>query len=131
MITGEKLALTLYPRDKSPGCSSEMCSLRDSYQMLEETGITIYGISAGSAESHQEFREEYNLLFHLLVDGDLEIAEKYDARSRLGIIGFSVKRITYLIDEEGSIKVIFGREGGDVKTKEHAKQISQFWGFKS
>lgn len=107
-----------------------MCSLRDSHQMFEETGITIYGISAGSAESHQEFREEYNPLFHLLVDEDLEIVEKYDARSRLGIIGFSVKRITYLIDEEGPIEDIFGREEGDVKTKEHAKQISQFWVLK-
>jgi thioredoxin-dependent peroxiredoxin len=128
---GEKIALAFYPKDFTPGCTSEMCSLRDGYEIFEDTGITVYGISGGSAESHQEFREKHNLPFHLLMDEDLEIAQKYDASSRLSVIGLGVKRVTYLIDEEGIVEGIFGGDAEEkVKSSEHAKQISQFWGLK-
>lgn len=129
---GQKLVLYFYPRDFTPGCTAEACSIRDNYQLFEGSGIPIFGISGGTAKLHQNFRKKYGLPFNILMDEELSIAKLYDARSRLSILGIGVKRITYLIDEEGKIEGIFGgSEGLDkVRTKEHADQIIKHWGLK-
>jgi len=81
---------------------------------------------------HQKFREKHNLPFNILLDEDLEIAKLYGAYSKLDVIGMGVKRITYLIDEEGKIEGIFGgSEGIDkVRSTKHAEQLVEFWGLK-
>jgi len=129
---GKKLVLYFYPKDFTPGCTAEACSLRDSYQIFEGSGIPIFGISGGSVELHQNFREKYNLPFNILMDENLNIAKMYDAYSKLSILGAITRRITYLIDEEGKIEGIFGgSEGMDkVRSKEHAEQLTNFWGLK-
>ncbi|MGY5854286.1 MAG: peroxiredoxin [Candidatus Thorarchaeota archaeon] len=129
---GKKLVLYFYPKDFTPGCISEACSIRDSYTLFESSGIPIFGISGGSAELHMKFRKKHNLPFSILVDEELEIARLYNAFSRLDLIGMGVKRITYLIDEDGKIEAIFGGSEGieKVKSTRHAEQISQFWGLK-
>lgn len=129
---GKKLVLYFYPKDFTPGCTAEACSLRDDYTLFENSGIPIFGISGGSAELHQKFRNKHDLPFPILMDEDLNIAKLYDTYSRLSIIGMGVKRITYLIDEEGKIESIFGgNEGIDkVNSGKHAQQIAQFWGLK-
>ncbi|MFW9794013.1 MAG: peroxiredoxin [Candidatus Thorarchaeota archaeon] len=129
---GQKLVLYFYPKDFTPGCTAEACSIRDSYTLFEGSGIPIYGISGGTAEVHQKFRGKYKLPFNILMDEDLEIAELYGAKGKLDILGMGVKRITFLIDEEGKIEGIFGGpEGSDrVRSKEHAEQIAGFWGLK-
>jgi len=129
---GQKLVLYFYPKDFTPGCTAEACSIRDNYQLFEGSGIPIFGISGGTAELHQNFRKKYHLPFNILTDEDLSIAKIYDAYSRLSILGIGVKRITYLIDEEGRIEGVFGGpEGLDkVRTKEHAEQIITHWGLK-
>jgi len=131
-MRGKKLVLYFYPRDFTPGCTAEACSLRDDYQLFEGSGIPIFGISGGDAELHQNFRRKHNLPFPILMDEDLKIAELYHAKSRLSVLGIGVKRITYLIDEKGKVEGIFGgSEGVDkVKSSEHASQIAQFWGLK-
>ncbi len=131
-LRGKKVVLYFYPRDFTPGCTAEACSLRDDYQLFENSGIPIFGISGGSAELHQNFRKKHNLPFPILMDEDLEIAELYGAKSKLSLLGIGVKRITYLIDGEGRIEAIFGgSEGLDkVKSSHHASQITQFWGLK-
>jgi peroxiredoxin Q/BCP len=128
---GKKVVLYFYPKDFTPGCTMEACSIRDNYQMFEEKGIPIYGISGGSAESHQKFRAKHNLPFNILMDEDLTIAKLYDATSKLSILGVGVKRITYLIDEDGKIEGIFGGNQGidKVKSRKHAAQILDFWGL--
>jgi peroxiredoxin Q/BCP len=129
---GRKVVLYFYPKDFTPGCTAEACSIRDSYTLFEGSGIPIYGISGGSMELHQKFRGKYNLPFNILMDEDLEIAKLYGAYSRLNILGMGVKRVTFLIDEEGKVEGIFGgAEGSDrVRSKEHAEQIASFWGLK-
>jgi peroxiredoxin Q/BCP len=129
---GKKVVLYFYPKDFTPGCTMEACSIRDSYTLFEGSGIPIYGISGGSMELHQKFRGKYNLPFNILMDEDLEIAKLYGAYSKLNILGMGVKRITFLIDEEGKVEGIFGgSEGADrVRSKEHAEQIAGFWGLK-
>lgn len=129
---GQKLVLYFYPKDFTPGCTAEACSIRDSYQIFEGSGIPIFGISGGSVESHQKFREKHKLPFNILMDEDLRIAKLFDAYSRLDILGIGVKRITYLIDEDGKIEAIFGGSEGfeKVKSRQHAEQIANYWGLK-
>ena len=129
---GQKVVLYFYPKDFTPGCTAEACSLRDSYTIFQGKDIPIFGISGGDAETHREFQEKHDLPFPILMDEDYEIAEVYGATSRLKIIGLGVKRITYLIDEEGKIEAIFGGDQGieDVKSSKHAKQIIDYWGLK-
>ncbi len=129
---GKKLVLYFYPKDFTPGCTAEACSIRDSYNIFENAGIPIFGISGGTALTHQKFRGKYQLPFNILVDEELNIVKLYDAYSKLNILGIGVKRITYLIDEDGKIEAIFGgSEGMDkVRSKEHADQLASFWGLK-
>ncbi|MFW9975400.1 MAG: peroxiredoxin [Candidatus Thorarchaeota archaeon] len=128
---GKKIVLYFYPKDFTPGCTAEACSIRDSYQLFEGSGIPIFGISGGSAELHQKFRGKYNLPFNILMDEDLSIAKLYHAYSRLDILGMGVKRITYLISEDGKIETIFGGSEGleKVKYRQHAEQIVNHWGL--
>jgi peroxiredoxin Q/BCP len=129
---GQKLVLYFYPKDFTPSCTAEACSLRDDYTLFENSGIPIFGISGGSVELHQKFRKKHDLPFPILMDEDLSITKLYEAYSRLNIIGMGVKRITYLIDEDGRIEGIFGgKEGKDkVRSGKHAQQIAEFWGLK-
>jgi len=129
---GRKVVLYFYPRDFTPGCTAEACSIRDSYHIFEGSGIPIFGISGGSAELHRSFREKYRLPFSILMDEDFKIAKLYGAYSRLSVVGMGVKRITYLIDENGKIEGVFGGSEGleKVDSQEHANQIMSFWGLK-
>lgn len=129
---GKKIVLYFYPKDFTPGCIAEACSIRDSYQIFEGSGIPIFGISGGTAETHQKFRKKYNLPFNILMDENLNIAKQYGTYSKLNIIGIGVKRITFLIDEEGKIEGIFGGSAGmdRVRSKQHAEQIVNYWGLK-
>jgi len=129
---GQKIVLYFYPKDFTPGCTAEACSIRDSYQIFEGSGISVFGISGGSMELHQKFRAKHNLPFNILLDEDLSITKLYEAYSKLNIIGIGVKRITYLIDEDGKIEAIFGgSEGLDkVRSKQHAEQIVNILGLK-
>lgn len=129
---GKKLVLYFYPKDFTPGCTAEACSIRDSYQLFEGSGIPIFGISGGTAELHQKFRKKYRLPFNILMDEDLNIAKIYGTYSRLNIVGIGVKRVTFLIDENGKIEGIFGGSAGmdRVRSKQHAEQIVEYWGLK-
>ena len=124
-LLGEKFVLYFYPKDNTPGCTKEACSIRDNYQSFLNNKIRVFGVSGGKALSHQKFSSKYNLPFPLLMDEKLEIAKLFKAFKR----GNKVARITYLIDEKGTIEAIFGgSEGIDkVKTSEHANQIIDFW----
>jgi len=124
LLKGKKYVLYFYPRDNTPGCIKEACSIRDNYQTFLYKDIPVYGASGGNTQSHQKFIKKFNLPFPLLMDEKLELAKKFGAYKR----GNRVARITYLMDEEGKIEGIFGVEGHEkVKAAEHADQIIQFW----
>ncbi len=129
---GKKVVLYFYPKDFTPGCTAEACSIRDSYQVFEGAGIPIFGISGGTALVHQKFRAKYQLPFNILVDKDLKITKLYGAYSKLNVVGIGVKRVTFLIDADGKIEGIFGGSAGmdKVRTKQHAEQIANYWGLK-
>ncbi len=132
---GHKFVIYFYPKDDTPGCTAEACSIRDSYDVFEDAGIPIFGVSGGSAESHQKFKEKYSLNFPLLIDEDYSIAKRFWVYHPIKILGrklLGVKRVTYLIDETGKVEAIFGGPEGQekVNTKQHADQIVKHWGLK-
>jgi thioredoxin-dependent peroxiredoxin len=117
---GQKVALYFYPKDDTPGCTKEACSFRDGYKALQDAGIVILGVSYDSPESHEKFKEKYNLPFTLLSDEKKEAAKAYGANG--GLMGSLVaQRKTFLIDEQGKIVKIFDK----VDVSEHADEVLQ------
>lgn len=116
-----KVVLYFYPKDDTPGCTTEACNFRDDFSEYKEKGITILGISADTFEKHSKFREKYNLPFTLLSDPEKETIKKYSAygeKKFMGRIFLGIMRMTYLI-EDGIIKKIYPK----VDVKEHSKEI--------
>ncbi len=121
---GQKVCLYFYPKDDTPGCTKQACSLRDSHQAFEAKGIKVFGVSLDDEQSHQKFAQKYELPFTLLVDKDHEISDKYGVYGEKEMYGkkfMGVSRVTFLIDESGKIVKIFRK----VKTEEHADEVLQ------
>lgn len=119
---GKKLVLYFYPKDNTPGCTAEACSLRDSYAELREQGYEILGVSPDPVAKHQKFINKYDLPFELLADEDKSVMKAYGAwgpKKFMGRTYDGVHRITFVIDEEGKIAKVIKK----VKTKAHAAQI--------
>lgn len=119
---GKKLILFFYPKDNTPGCSAEVCSLRDSYTQLKEQGFELLGVSPDSARKHQNFIKKFDLPFPLLADTEQEVLKMYGVWGEKKMYGKTyegVFRTTFIISEDGNIEKVFTK----VKTKEHAEQI--------
>ncbi len=117
---GKKVALYFYPKDSTPGCTQQACSLRDSFDALREAGITILGMSGGSVKSKQNFIKEQHLNFPLLIATN-ETFKDYGVNKWMAMVWLFrlPKRWTFLIDENGIIVGIIK----DVDAKNHAMQI--------
>ena len=121
-FAGKKLVLYFYPKDSTPGCTSEACNLRDNYERFLALGYQVLGVSRDSAESHQRFIAKYDLPFHLISDPDCTILKAYEAwgvKKMYGRETMGTIRTTYVIDEQGIIVDAIGK----VNTKAHTAQI--------
>ena len=121
-IVGRRAVIYFYPKDDTPGCTKQACSLQADLGRLKRKKIAVYGISPDDAESHARFRDKYGLRFPLLSDPGHKVAEKYGAWGEKNLYGrksFGIKRTTFLLDSDGRIEHIFKRP--DVKR--HAEQI--------
>lgn len=119
---GSKLVLYFYPKDDTPGCTAQACSLRDSYEMLISKGYKVLGVSADSAKAHQKFIEKFNLPFPLIADTEKEIIKAFGVWGPKKFMGKSydgIHRTTFLINEKGIIEEVITK----VDTKDHASQI--------
>jgi len=119
---GKKIILYFYPKDNTPGCTAEACSLRDSHEDLLKKGFIVLGVSPDSEKSHQKFADKYNLPFPLVADPDKKILTAYGAYGEKVMYGKKVTgviRTTFIIDEKGIIEKVIKK----VDTKEHASQI--------
>ncbi|MGY6561663.1 MAG: thioredoxin-dependent thiol peroxidase [Luteibaculaceae bacterium] len=119
---GKKLVLYFYPKDDTPGCTAEACSLRDNYEKFLASGYAILGVSADTAAKHKKFIEKYDLPFDLLADTEKETIKAYGCWGEKKFMGKTydgIHRITFVIDEKGVIEEVIDK----VKTKEHAEQI--------
>jgi thioredoxin-dependent peroxiredoxin len=124
---GQKVVLYFYPKDDTPGCTKEACSLRDSFNEFEKRGIKILGVSTDDEKSHQKFISKYALPFTLLADTDHGVADAYASYGEKTFMGknyMGVLRRTFLIDEQGKIAKVFDK----VKVDEHASEILQAFG---
>ena len=121
-FTGKKLVLYFYPKDDTPGCTAEACSLRDNYQDLIAKGYAILGVSPDTEVKHQKFIDKYDLPFDLLADTDNAVALAYGVwveKSMYGRKYMGIARTTFVIDEQGNLAEIIEK----VDTKNHATQI--------
>lgn len=123
-FNGKKLALYFYPKDNTPGCTAQACSLRDGYDDLRKAGYEIVGVSVDSEKSHQKFIDKFSLPFPLIADTDKRLVEEFGVwqeKSMMGKKFMGTVRTTFLVDENGIIRDKI--EGRGVDTKNHAMQI--------
>lgn len=123
-LMGKTVVLYFYPKDDTPGCTAESCSLRDEYQYMSNNNYAVVGVSADDVNSHQRFAEKYNLPFPLLADTDHNIIRAYDVwgqKMLAGNIYDGIVRTTFIIDGDGIIKNVITK----VDTANHAKQVME------
>jgi peroxiredoxin Q/BCP len=102
-LRGKYVVLVFYPGDSTPGCTRQLCQLRDSWENARARGVEVFGVNPQSAASHAGFRRHHKLPFPLLVDSGRTVASRYNAN------GIIVKRTVYLIGPDGVIR--FARRG--------------------
>jgi peroxiredoxin Q/BCP len=119
---GKPVVLYFYPKDDTPGCTTEACGFRDDYSAFTKKDIIILGVSPDTSKSHKKFKDKYNLPFPLLADIDHKVCELYGVWGRKQMMGKEydgVFRTTFVIDREGKIVKVFEK----VKPSEHAKEV--------
>jgi len=119
---GKKVVLYFYPKDMTPGCTAEACSLRDNYKALQKAGYEVLGISSDNEKLHRKFIEKEKLPFRLLADEDKSVHAKFGTwveKSMYGRKYMGTARVTFIINENGIISEMIEK----VDTKNHADQI--------
>lgn len=123
---GKKVILYFYPKDNTPGCTTEACNFRDNYQSLLNDGFEVIGVSIDSEQSHQKFIAKFELPFTLLADDDQKIVNDYGVWVEKNMYGrkyMGTARTTFVIDENGIIQHIIKK----VDNKNAAQQIRELY----
>lgn len=116
--------LYFYPKDDTPGCTTEACNFRDGYKEFKKLGLVILGVSADSVKSHKKFAEKFKLQFPLLSDEDKKVCNAYGVWQKKKFMGreyMGIVRSSFLIDEEGKIAKIYE----EVKAPTHAGEVKK------
>jgi peroxiredoxin Q/BCP len=125
---GKRVILYFYPKDNTPGCTAEACSLNDSNSYFLDKGFVIIGVSPDSVESHQRFAAKYGLSFNLIADPEKVIIQAYGAwgeKKNYGKTYMGLLRTTFVISAQGIIEQVFPK----VDTKNHADQLIEALGI--
>lgn len=117
---GKPVVLYFYPKDFTPGCTTEACAFRDSFEAFKDIGAVVIGVSTGTVESHDKFAKQYNLPFTLLADEEGKIRELYGVPKSAGVFP---GRVTYVIDRMGVVRHIFESQVHPEKHVEEALRI--------
>ena len=126
-LRGKPVVLYFYPKDDTPGCTTEACEFRDAYDRFRDQGVEILGVSPDTEASHQRFKSKYELPFTLLADPDHEAAEAYGVwkeKRNYGKTYMGVERSTFIIDADG--KVAKAMRG--IRPAGHAAQVLETLG---
>ena len=121
-LRGKQVVLYFYPKDDTPGCTTQACGIRDAWREFERAGAVVLGVSPDGEKSHVKFRKKYDLPFNLLADTDHAVAERYGVwgeKSYMGRKYMGVSRSTFVIAPDGTVKKIFEK----VKPAEHADDV--------
>ena len=119
---GQTIVLFFYPKDDTPGCTTQACAIRDAWSEFEQRGAVVLGVSPDDEASHVRFREKYSLPFTLLADPDHKVAEAYGAwgeKKNYGKTYFGIIRSTFVIGADGTVVKAFPR----VDPKTHADKV--------
>ncbi|ACJ32752.1 thioredoxin-dependent thiol peroxidase [Anoxybacillus flavithermus] len=119
---GKYIVLYFYPKDMTPGCTTEACEFRDQYEIFTELGAVVIGISPDSIERHKKFIEKHRLPFLLLADEKQDVAKLYDVwklKKNFGKEYMGIERSTFLIDPDGQII----KEWRKVKVNGHVEEV--------
>jgi thioredoxin-dependent peroxiredoxin len=121
-LRGRPVVLYFYPKDDTPGCTTEACEFRDAYEVFRERGVEILGVSPDDVRAHEKFKTKYELPFTLLADPGHKVAEAYGVwgeRSFAGKKYMGINRSTFVIDEDGNVaRAMLG-----IKPAGHAAQV--------
>jgi peroxiredoxin Q/BCP len=121
-LRGKPVVLYFYPKDDTPGCTTQACGIRDAYGEFERAGAVVLGISPDSEKSHVKFKDKYELPFTLLADTDHEVADAYGVWGEKTFAGrkyLGVMRSTFVIDHDGNVTKVMH----DVKPATHADDV--------
>jgi peroxiredoxin Q/BCP len=119
---GGYVLIYFYPKDDTPGCTTEACSFRDNLPRFEKSGLTVLGISPDSVKSHKKFADKYGLPFTLLADEDKKVVEAYGVWGKKKFMGREyngVFRTSFLVDKDGKIAKIYE----NVKPADHVSEV--------
>ncbi len=119
---GKKIVIYFYPKDSTPACTAQACSLRDNYDALLHKGFVVLGVSVDDEKSHKKFANKYSLPFPLLADPEHIVVDAYGVWGEKMLYGrkyMGTIRTTFIIDETGVIQEIISK----VDTKNHAGQV--------
>jgi thioredoxin-dependent peroxiredoxin len=121
-LRGRPIVLYFYPKDDTPGCTTQACAIRDVYSDFRDRGAVVLGVSPDDEASHVRFKEKYSLPFTLLADPDHEVAEEYGVwkeRNLYGKKSMGIERSTFVIDADGNVSKVMRR----VKPDTHAADV--------
>lgn len=121
-LQGEKVVLYFYPKDDTPGCTTESCSFNDNLTALNKLNATVIGVSKCSVAKHDKFKAKYGLNFPLASDEESDVCEQYGVWTEKNMYGkkyMGIERSTFLIDENGNIEQIWRK----VKVKDHVEAV--------
>ena len=123
---GKKVILYFYPKDDTPGCTTQACNLRDNYKALIKKGFQVIGVSVDDVKSHKKFETKHALPFPLVADSDKAIVTKYNLWGEKKFMGktyMGTTRTTFLIDEDGKIVKIINKPD----TANHTDEVLAAW----
>jgi peroxiredoxin Q/BCP len=121
-LRGKQVVLYFYPKDDTPGCTTQACGIRDVYGEFEREGAVVLGVSPDDAASHVTFKEKFELPFTLLADDDHAVSEQYGVwaeKSYMGKTYMGIDRSTFVIDADGTVKKVMRK----VKPDSHADDV--------
>jgi thioredoxin-dependent peroxiredoxin len=121
-LRGKQVVRYFYPKDDTPGCTTQACGIRDAYADFEAAGAVVLGVSPDNERSHVKFKQKFNLPFALLADEGHEVAEKYGVwgeKKYMGRTYMGVDRSTFVIGEDGNVKKVMHK----VKVDTHADDV--------
>ncbi len=126
---GRWVLVYFYPKDMTPGCTKEACTLRDTFPRFENARAQIFGISADSVESHKKFAAEYDLPFPLLADTERQAIEAYGVWGEKNMMGkkyMGIFRSSFLIDPSGVVRKVYEKVKPEIHAEEVLKDLTEF-----
>ncbi len=126
-LKGNRVILYFYPKDDTPGCTTEACNFRDNLPKFKKMDAVVYGVSRDSVDSHQKFKKKYSLPFPLLSDPEGKLIEAYGAWGEKNMYGkksMGIIRSTFVIDGNGTIEKVYPKVKPDVHADELLDYLS-------